>query len=101
MTRQFALEWREHGIRVCGVAPGPIRDTEGMSRLLPSAAGVDPNSVPMGDKDDIAFAVIYLAVSPYVSGTTLVVDGAAWLQSIPLIPRNVYEGLRKKQTSKL
>jgi peroxisomal 2,4-dienoyl-CoA reductase len=35
MTRSLALEWGSLGIRVNGIAPGPIADTEGMSRLAP------------------------------------------------------------------
>jgi peroxisomal 2,4-dienoyl-CoA reductase len=33
LTRSLALEWGEYGIRVTGIAPGPIDDTEGMSKL--------------------------------------------------------------------
>jgi peroxisomal 2,4-dienoyl-CoA reductase len=29
LTRSLGLEWGEFGIRVCGVAPGPIADTPG------------------------------------------------------------------------
>jgi NAD(P)-dependent dehydrogenase (short-subunit alcohol dehydrogenase family) len=31
----LAAEWGDYGIRVNGIAPGPIRDTEGMKRLGP------------------------------------------------------------------
>src|SRR5215203_2242003 len=37
LTRNLAVEWGRHGIRVNGIAPGPIEDTEGMKRLLPEA----------------------------------------------------------------
>lgn len=33
MTRTLALEWGQLGIQVNGIAPGPIGDTEGLSRL--------------------------------------------------------------------
>ena len=33
MTRHLAVEWGEKGIRVMCVAPGPIEQTEGFSRL--------------------------------------------------------------------
>lgn len=33
MTRNLALEWGSYGIRVNGVAPGPIADTAGESIL--------------------------------------------------------------------
>ena len=29
----MALEWGSSGVRVVGIAPGPIADTEGMRRL--------------------------------------------------------------------
>ncbi len=35
ITRNLAVEWGKYGIRVNGIAPGPIEDTEGMKRLLP------------------------------------------------------------------
>ncbi len=34
ITRNLSAEWGRHGIRVNGIAPGPIEDTEGMKRLL-------------------------------------------------------------------
>src|SRR4051812_24154513 len=34
ITRNLSVEWGRHGIRVNGIAPGPIEDTEGMKRLL-------------------------------------------------------------------
>lgn len=33
MTKVLATEWGPHGIRVCGIVPGPIEGTEGFSRL--------------------------------------------------------------------
>ncbi len=33
ITRTLALEWGDYGIRVNGIAPGPIKDTEGLSKL--------------------------------------------------------------------
>src|SRR5258707_9115553 len=35
LTRNLAVEWGRYGIRVNGIAPGPIGDTEGMKRLVP------------------------------------------------------------------
>src|SRR6185295_7299261 len=35
LTRNLAVEWGRHGIRVNAIAPGPIEDTEGMRRLVP------------------------------------------------------------------
>lgn len=33
LYRTLALEWGAHGIRVNGIAPGPIADTPGMAKL--------------------------------------------------------------------
>lgn len=37
--RTLALEWGSHGIRVNGIAPGPIADTPGMAKLSPGLGG--------------------------------------------------------------
>eukprot|EP00897_Mesotaenium_endlicherianum_P004215 jgi/Mesen1/3821/ME000207S02834 len=81
-----AAKWgHDYGIRANVVAPGPIGNTPGMSKLAPAEAQLDPGAfVPlgrMGDTWDIAMASLYLCSSAgkYVSGATLVVDGAGWL----------------------
>jgi 2,4-dienoyl-CoA reductase [(3E)-enoyl-CoA-producing], peroxisomal len=33
MTKVLAAEWGPYGVRVCGIMPGGIKDTEGFSRL--------------------------------------------------------------------
>lgn len=38
LTKHLAVEWGPASVRVCGVAPGPIADTEGFKRINPSAA---------------------------------------------------------------
>jgi NAD(P)-dependent dehydrogenase (short-subunit alcohol dehydrogenase family) len=81
LTRDLALEWSRVGIRVNAVCPGPIADTEGMSRLAPSDKDAFMGTrIPMkraGTIDEVCEAVTYL-VSPaaaYVTGATLLVDG--------------------------
>ena len=94
LTRALALEWGAEGVRVCGVAPGPIAGTAGMAKLAPGAGKLAELAaeVPvgrLGSATDIAWAVVYLVSrgAGYVSGETLVVDGAAWLQRPQLVPR--------------
>ncbi|KAF6254760.1 hypothetical protein COO60DRAFT_1538656 [Scenedesmus sp. NREL 46B-D3] len=108
LTRSLALEWGEYGIRVNGVAPGPIRGTAGMSKLAPgeeaSMEQVVTSAVPlgrMGDKADIALACVYLASSAgrFVSGETLVVDGGAWLHRPQLVPRGMVSQVSRKVES--
>mgnify|MGYP002701082567 CR=1 FL=1 len=38
LTRVLSVAWGPYGIRVNGIAPGPIADTEGVRRLLDDAA---------------------------------------------------------------
>jgi 2,4-dienoyl-CoA reductase [(3E)-enoyl-CoA-producing], peroxisomal len=83
LTRSLALEWGPLSIRVNGVAPGPIGDTEGMRRLGPgeeAAREIAGERIPMGRmgrKKDIGYAVLYLVsdAAGWVTGETVVVDG--------------------------
>lgn len=113
LTRALALEWGEYGVRVVGVAPGPIKGTAGLSKLAPlGAAGTTPSSGPspmelmvarsvplgrLGEREDIAWACVYLssAAGRYVSGETLVVDGAAWVWRPPVVERSAVAKLSR------
>src|SRR5207302_10694372 len=49
ITRNLSAEWGRHDIRVNGIAPGPIEDTEGMNRLLkPELKEKLMRKVPLG-----------------------------------------------------
>lgn len=102
LTRSLALEWGDFGIRVNGVAPGPIAGTAGLTKL---GAGIDESKMKaripagrMGSKTDIALACVYLAseAGSFVSGHTVVVDGAAWMYHTPLAPRAAIAAFAKK-----
>ena len=81
ITRNLAVEWGPFGIRVCGIAPGPIAETEGMRRLAPGAVTDRMTSaIPagrFGAIDEIAAAAVFLrsGAARYITGHTLVVDG--------------------------
>ncbi len=82
VTRCLALEWGPAGIRVNGISPGPIAETEGMARLSPTpeAEAAFKQSIPLrayGTKADIAEMALYLAcdASRYVTGAILDCDG--------------------------
>jgi 2,4-dienoyl-CoA reductase [(3E)-enoyl-CoA-producing], peroxisomal len=85
ITRNLSAEWGRHGIRVNGIAPGPIEDTEGMRRLLPEAVKEKiTKKIPLGrfgQVADIEKAALFLCsdAASYINGVTLVVDGGQWL----------------------
>ncbi|MEO6065087.1 MAG: SDR family oxidoreductase [Lysobacterales bacterium] len=87
LTRGLAVEWGAYGIRVNGIAPGPIGETEGVRRLLvgPAKHRVE-RMTPLGRLgaiEDISNAALFLCSSAasYITGVTLVVDGGLWLAS--------------------
>jgi 2,4-dienoyl-CoA reductase [(3E)-enoyl-CoA-producing], peroxisomal len=91
ITRNLAVEWGRHGIRVNGIAPGPIEDTEGMKRLLmPELRETLQKKIPLrrfGKIKDIENSAVFLCsdAASYISGVTLVVDGGQWLLGTSLM----------------
>jgi len=87
LTRTLACEWGPYGIRVNGIAPGPVEGTEGVRRLTSEqsrdAAIRDCPLGRMATIDDVANAALYLCsnAASFVNGVTLVVDGGLWLRS--------------------
>jgi 2,4-dienoyl-CoA reductase [(3E)-enoyl-CoA-producing], peroxisomal len=81
LTKNFAVEWGQFGIRACGIAPGPIGDTEGMRRLAPGdIAKKAMQYIPagrFGTIEEIAAAAVFLRspAAAYVTGHVMVVDG--------------------------
>ena len=87
LTRNLAVEWGRHGIRVNAIAPGPIEDTEGMKRLVPEPIKEKLRKrIPLGRFgliEDIERAAVFLCsdAASYINGAILVVDGGHWLAS--------------------
>ncbi|MFC3712184.1 SDR family oxidoreductase [Sphingoaurantiacus capsulatus] len=86
LTRVLAMEWGPAGIRVNGISPGPISETEGMQRLAasPAAEAALKGRIPLrdyGTKRDIADMALYLASdnAAYITGAILDVDGGSSL----------------------
>jgi pteridine reductase len=63
-------------VRVCGVAPGPVavEPEQAERRAAETVLG------RVGSPEDVAGAVAYLARAPFVTGTSLVVDGGRLLR---------------------
>ncbi len=91
LTRNLAVEWGRHGIRVNAIAPGPIGDTEGMKRLVPEPIKEKLRQrIPLGrfgEIADIEKAAVFLCseAASYINGTVLVVDGGHWLAANKLL----------------
>lgn len=90
ITRNLAVDWGKYGIRVNGIAPGPIEDTEGMKRLVPEPIKEKiKKRIPIGHFgriNDVENAAIFLCsdAASYINGVTLVVDGGQWLTGTTL-----------------
>jgi peroxisomal 2,4-dienoyl-CoA reductase len=102
LTRSLALEWGEYGIRVNGIAPGPIADTAGFTKLGGSLMESDSSEHPLlesiplkrlGTKWDVAMSVLYICSSAgqNISGSILVNDGANWLHKPQILDRETVQ----------
>jgi len=94
LTETLAVEWAPYGIRVNGLVPGlmPHEDEVAAIRGVPGRGGEQENArVPagrVGQPRELGWAATFLA-SPwaaYVTGHTLVVDGANWQRRAMLLP---------------
>src|SRR6476619_3069054 len=91
LTRNLAVEWGRYGIRVNGIAPGPIEDTEGMQRLVPEPIKARlRKTIPLGRFGRIAHiekAALFICsdAASFINGVVLVVDGGHWLTGTRLV----------------
>jgi peroxisomal 2,4-dienoyl-CoA reductase len=85
LTRNLAVEWGPRGIRVNAIAPGPIADTEGASRLFPGeAADRLRHATPvrrLGMIADVAHLALFLLsdAAAHINGAIVVTDGGLCL----------------------
>lgn len=85
VIRVLAMEWGPE-VRVNGISPGPIEDTEGMARLAPdpTTRAKHHERIPMrrwGRISEVAESAVFLC-SPsaqYITGTILDCDGGSQL----------------------
>ncbi|MFF2752303.1 2,4-dienoyl-CoA reductase [Psychrobacillus sp. NPDC058041] len=91
LTRTLAVEWgRKYGIRVNGIAPGPIERTGGADKLWESeeAAKRTLKSVPLGrlgKPEEIAELATFILSekASYMNGEIVTLDGGQWLNQFP------------------
>lgn len=88
LTQSLAVEWAPHGIRVNCLAPGlfPHGDhPAGLQASRPDGAAADASTIPagrVGRVHELGWAATYLCspYAAYLTGHTLVLDGANWLR---------------------
>jgi 2,4-dienoyl-CoA reductase [(3E)-enoyl-CoA-producing], peroxisomal len=91
LTRNLAVDWGRFGIRVNAIAPGPIEDTEGMTRLVPEPVKDRlQKKIPLGrfgKIKDIEHAAVFLCsdAASFINGLVVVVDGGHWLTGTRLV----------------
>lgn len=91
LTRTLAVEWgSQYGIRVNGIAPGPIERTGGAEKLWESdeAAKRTLESIPLGrlgKPEEVAelAAFIMSDKASYMNGEIVTLDGGQWLNKSP------------------
>ena len=96
MVESLSVEWAPYGIRVNGLVPGlfPHDDETQAIRSVPERRKSDGLRSPahrVGHPHELGWAATFLA-SPYasfISGHTLVVDGANWQRRAMLMPEFV------------
>ena len=96
MTESLAVEWGPYGIRVNSLVPGlfPHDDEVQAIRSVPERRKNDGARSPaqrVGYPHELGWAATFLAspYASYISGHTLVVDGANWQRRAMLMPEFV------------
>ncbi len=75
LVKCLAADWGDEGVRVCGVAPGPV--------LMPDGVTGDSEETVlgrMGDPTDVAQAIRYCIEADFFTGQNLIVDGGRLLR---------------------
>jgi NAD(P)-dependent dehydrogenase (short-subunit alcohol dehydrogenase family) len=96
LTETLAVEWGPYGIRVNGLVPGlfPHEDEVAAIRGVPERGKGEDRRVPagrVGRPRELGWAATFLAspFAAYITGHTLVVDGANWQRRAMLMPEFV------------
>ncbi len=96
LTETLAVEWGPYGIRVNGLVPGlfPHADESEDIQGVPDRGKAEDRRAPagrVGQPRELGWAATFLAspFASYVSGHTMVVDGANWQRRAMLQPEFV------------
>jgi len=94
LTKNMALDYAPHGIRVNAVCPGRVATPMPRSRLRPgedweTVLAQWGRNIPLGrvgQPEDVARAILFLASdeAEWITGTTLVVDGGSSISHLPI-----------------
>ena len=86
LIRVLAMEWGPSGVRVNGISPGPIANTEGMARLAPTpgAEKAITSRIALrryGEIEEVAESAVFLVSdsAKYITGAILDCDGGSSL----------------------
>lgn len=75
LVKALAAAWGCDGVRVCGVAPGPV--------LMPAGVSGDSEETALGrlgDPADVALAIRYCIEADFYTGQSLIIDGGRLLR---------------------
>ena len=96
LTESLAVEWGPYGIRVNALVPGlfPHEDEVAAIRGVPERGVAEDRRAPagrVGRPRELGWAATFLAspFAAYITGHTLVVDGANWQRRAMLMPEFV------------
>jgi pteridine reductase len=80
LVRTLAKAWAGDGIRVCGVAPGPVDLTDDLRREASARAAAQLPSGRLIRPQDVAAVVELCITTSGMTGTNVMVDGGALLR---------------------
>jgi len=88
LMKGLSVEWSQYGMRFVGIAPGPIADSGGASKLDPLGIFkiynnyVNP-SQRMCDPREIADLALFLTSTKadYINGNIIKIDGGEWIKN--------------------
>jgi NAD(P)-dependent dehydrogenase (short-subunit alcohol dehydrogenase family) len=75
LVKALAAAWGRDGVRVCGVAPGPV--------LMPAGVSGDSEETALGrlgDPADVALAIRYCIEADFFTGQNVIIDGGRLLR---------------------